>query len=1108
MNIADEVAIGFLAVDRGFIDQKNLGESIRKWLENAPDQGLCDYFTEMGLLTANQVRDLQGEFLTVIPASGEETDEFQTQDWGAGTGYTQSNAVATKDDHSRFQIIKQYARGGLGVVYLAHDAQLQRDVALKQIRGDRDRDSLSETKFLLEAEITGQLEHPGIVPVYALGTDSNGSPYYAMRFIRGQEFKKIIQQFHEDRKGTKVALDGVPFRQLLRRFLDVCNAIDYAHSRGILHRDLKPANVMIGNHGETLVVDWGLAKILANKTESEAAENVAHEEYKQKRVRFSGTTSDTMQGSFSGTIAYAPPEQLMGLIEELCPASDVYSLGAILFELMTNRIPLSQKPDSLAQVVEWTRDPDFANPRRFDSEIPKSLAMICKKAMTFEIAARYPTARELAIDIERWLADERVIAFGEREPVSEMIGRLMRRYRRWTVPVVAAILFSTIVALIGAWLINSARIQELLAKKSAIQNKNDAVSRIGVARSAIDTLLVGSTESLGDFPAARDLQKRLLDVAANDYAKLSASQSGDPELELERLRALVRVADIQHMQSMLMRSEYDKAYNNYRIAISELQSQTNKSMSDTRIALLWKIELAKTLGRLARAYDLEGKSEESETEYELALAQLRGLAVSSPKSSEVHAALGKTLIRAANSSSMSGKPAAALQMIEEALGSLSHTELINDNDLTLLRIKANQSRAQALGKLNRNDEAITIIENTLASITEFMNGHTADRAWLNEQANSRVFRAGIHRRMGNYKLALQDLVAALDTYEQLAGDWPDNLDFRELAASASANVGLLLLDENRPSEAIKYFANSRNVFSELRSESPRIASYSDGLGTALSGFGQAELRTNEDAEVSIALLRESDKLFSLLATQYSESSLPDKDKEPVLAMYLEKAATARGQLAQAYQRAGNTPQAEQLYNESASLFQHLIDLGLENSDYQYALAEVEWRRGQIEWDEEDRAEAKKWISSSLDRMRTLVQEHSENSQYHYRLAEILIHGPEVTMEYSREADKQLEIAAELQPANLELKNLWAEVKARISEIQLAKKLLAEILVNRGSRSARDFGVLALIDCQSGDREGAIANLSSCRELVNSQQPHDLDLNRWMQSMQQSIDAMQ
>ncbi len=1095
MKIADEVTLGFLAVERGFFDQKKLGEAIRKWLENAPERGLCDYFMELGLLNANQVLDLQGEFQTFIPVAGEDTDPSQTHNWSSNSLEASPDTGATKNDSSRFQIIKQYAKGGLGVVYLAHDSQLQRDVALKQIRVDRERDALSETKFLLEAEITGQLEHPGIVPVYALGSDRNGNPYYAMRFIRGQEFKKIIHQFHEAKKNTQTALDGVPFRQLLRRFLDVCNAIDYAHSRGTLHRDLKPANIMIGNHGETLVVDWGLAKILSDQPEIDTVVTGITTEDKPKRVRFSGTTSDTMQGSFSGTIAYAPPEQLMGLIEKLCPASDVYSLGAILFELMTNQLPMSKRPDSLAQVVELIRDSNFANARRVDTEIPRSLAMICQKAMAFEIADRYPTARELAIDVERWLADERVIAFGASEPFVEMMGRLLRRYRRWTVPVVAAILFSTLVALVGAWLINTARIQEILAKKTAIQNKNEAVSRIGVARSAIDTLLVGSTESLGDFPAARDLQKRLLEVASNDYAKLSASKSDDIELELERLRALVRVADIQHMQS-----EYDEAYKNYRIAISELQSQSNLSMSDTRIALLWKIELAKTIGRLALALDVEGKSDESQTEFDVALSRLRVLAVANPKSSDVHAALAKTLIRAANSRSIIEKPASVVQMIEEAFAELENVDLKNDSVLALLRIQANQSRAQALGKLNRNDEAITTIEQTLMAIAKFAVDRKADRAWLNEQAKSRVFRAGIHRRMGNYKLALQDLIAALETYEQLKRDWPDNLEFSELAALAATNVGLLLLDESQPLEAIEYFTTSREDFSELRSQSPRIASYSDGLGTALSGLGQAELRTNPESDAPIAFLNESDALYRSLAKQQADS-------ESGPAYYLAKVATVRGQLAQAYQRKGNTSQARTMYSESESLFQQLIGFDNANSDYRYSLAEVEWRRGWLEWDDEDHGEANKLILSSLDRMRLLAQEHSDNALYHYRFAAILIHGPDATMEYSREADTHLRIATELQSGNTEFMNLWAEVKVRLNEVEPAAKLLADIFAVHGSKSTRDFGVLALLDCRLGNREGANTNLSRCRELVTAQQPYDPDLNRWMRSIQRSIDQI-
>src|SRR5262249_40350052 len=155
------------------------------------------------------------------------------------------------------RVLRPHARGGLGAVFVALDEELHREVALKHILDRHADDPVSRARFLLEAEITGGLEHPGIVPVYGLGTYAGGRPYYAMRLIRGDSLKEAIAAFHSDAAPKRdPGARSLALRQLLRRFVDVCNAIDYAHGRGVVHRDLKPGNVIVGRHGETLVVDW------------------------------------------------------------------------------------------------------------------------------------------------------------------------------------------------------------------------------------------------------------------------------------------------------------------------------------------------------------------------------------------------------------------------------------------------------------------------------------------------------------------------------------------------------------------------------------------------------------------------------------------------------------------------------------------------------------------------------------------------------------------------------------------------------------------------------------------------------------------------------------
>ena len=198
-------------------------------------------------------------------------------------------------------------------MFAAEDTELHRRVALKQIQKMHVTDSHSRERFVAEAEITGGLEHPGIVPVYGLGTDELGRPYYAMRFVEGETLSTAIHRFHA---GLDFDFTGSEFRWLLRRLMDVCNPVAYAHSRGILHRDLKPDNIMLGSFGETLVMDWGIAKVISRGESGEAISvgSPTGSDPPAEHI-LSGSGVRTQDGQTVGTPAYMSPEQAAGRMD-------------------------------------------------------------------------------------------------------------------------------------------------------------------------------------------------------------------------------------------------------------------------------------------------------------------------------------------------------------------------------------------------------------------------------------------------------------------------------------------------------------------------------------------------------------------------------------------------------------------------------------------------------------------------------------------------------------------------------------------------------------------------------------------------------------------------
>jgi serine/threonine-protein kinase len=332
----------------------------------------------------------------------------------------------------RFRVLRPHARGGLGEVFVARDEELNREVALKEIQPRYADDPQSRARFLLEAEVTGGLEHPGVVPVYGLGTHADGRPFYAMRFIKGDNLQEAIRRIHgisssvpkrkrKSRRGP-LRFNSLEFRQLLRRFIDICNAVAYAHSRGIIRRDLKPSNVMLGKYGETLIVDWGLAKPIRRPAHHAT---LPAEEREATLRPHSGMEAATTIGRALGTPGYMSPEQAAGRLDELGPATDIYSLGATLYHLLTGRAPFEGRGRDIETVLEDIQAGAFPPPRQVRVGVPRPLEAVCLKAMARRPEDRYVMAQELAADIERWLADEPVGAY--EEPLLQQIARSCRR---------------------------------------------------------------------------------------------------------------------------------------------------------------------------------------------------------------------------------------------------------------------------------------------------------------------------------------------------------------------------------------------------------------------------------------------------------------------------------------------------------------------------------------------------------------------------------------------------------------------------------------------------------------------------------------------------------
>jgi PAS domain S-box-containing protein len=297
----------------------------------------------------------------------------------------------------RYSRLRLHATGGIGHVWLAHDSALGRDVALKELRPERAEQATFGARFLQEARITGQLEHPGIIPVYELVRGQEGrQPFYTMRFVKGRTLSAAARAYHDQRRAGRD--DALALPALLNAFVTVCNTVAYAHSRGVIHRDLKGQNVILGDFGEVVVLDWGLAKLVGRpEGETEAASVVLAEAH--------AASGYTVHGQALGTPAYMAPEQAAGRLDLIDRRTDVYGLGAILYEILTGSPPFTG--DSTEEVLRKVREETPAPPRQLWPEVPPALEAVCLRALAKQQADRPAAAAELALEVQGWQEFER-----------------------------------------------------------------------------------------------------------------------------------------------------------------------------------------------------------------------------------------------------------------------------------------------------------------------------------------------------------------------------------------------------------------------------------------------------------------------------------------------------------------------------------------------------------------------------------------------------------------------------------------------------------------------------------------------------------------------------
>jgi tetratricopeptide (TPR) repeat protein len=762
-----------------------------------------------------------------------------SNDQPAADGLEQSTPVISEPARVRYfgdyEIIREIARGGMGVVFLARQRTLNRPVALKMILAGQLADLDAVRRFYIEAEAAANLDHAGIVPIYEVG-QHEGQHYFSMGFVEGQSLSQRLVE------------GPLPVRQAAELIRRVGEAIEYAHGHGVVHRDLKPANILLDQNGYPRITDFGLAK------------------------KVQGDSGLTGSGQIMGTPSYMPPEQARGMRGGVGPAADVYALGATLYALVTGRPPFqaSTAMETILQVISDEPVP----PRRLNVSVPRDLETICLKCLEKEPGKRYSSAAALGEDLRRYLAGEPITA----RPVGQ-VERAWRWCRRK--PVVAGLVASLAAALLAGF------VGITLGWLEARRQRSTAEENFRLARSAVDDYLTRVSESrVLRVPGLEPLRRELLEDALRYYRGFVERRANDPTVRKELMRAYERVGQINYLVGTDA-----TALDAFRQSLRLAESLSTTSPGDAGITH----QIAGLHNRIGLIEMKTGRTDEAFRSLDLARSIEEVLVRAHPHELAYQVDLAAHVYNLGIFLEATGRPAKGLQRLEQSLAVYERLAREHpDNDFYRYELaKTGRGIGNVLSDLGRTSEAMngyrhsravleglvtahpddTGYSDNLAAVCNEIgvalsqNGQTAEavasyrRALELREALARAhpavteYRRGVAHTLHQMGLAyvhgdqpadaVEPLRASGTLYEKLVKDHSENLDFRSSLGGTLNDLGVAQAAQGRHREAMQAFRAAIEYQSPAHTRAPLASTYTRFLANHNEGLGQAELNLGQ-----------------------------------------------------------------------------------------------------------------------------------------------------------------------------------------------------------------------------------------------------------------------